>query len=145
MNSQRVNQQNQNSKGGVFYSLINVQKLLEVAVYSSNDPNILVFIMSLHELGDCCLPDIKTDYCEQCLCIEGSTTTALNPGTTTQSGFETTLITECNVNTGDGYCDDDLNTPTCNYDGGNSIQPSCVKYVKSAAMSFLTCRGLLFG
>ena len=78
------------------------------------------------------MPDIKTDYCDQCLCLEGATagnvtgnqgttTTALNPDTTTtQSGFETTANPQCNLNTGDGYCDDDLNTATCNYDGGNA-------------------------
>ena len=30
--------------------------------------------------GDCCLSDIKTDYCSECLCLEGnSTTTTAGP------------------------------------------------------------------
>ena len=101
------------------------------------------------------MPEVKTDYCDQCLCLEGATvgnvtgnqgttTTPLNPDTTTQSGFETTANAQCNVNTGDGYCDDDLNTATCNYDGGNAFYKAKLLCQLTLHLQ-QTYRGLLFG
>ena len=52
--------------------------------------------------GDCCGPDVKDNYCTECICYESSScSNELLP-----------LI-------GNGYCDDETNTVNCNYDGGD--------------------------
>ena len=65
--------------------------------------------------GDCCGSNVNTDYCIECLCLEGG---GGSGGTTTPSG--TTDSGGCNQGwIGDGYCDDINNNLDCTYDGGD--------------------------
>ena len=66
--------------------------------------------------GDCCGSNVNTDYCTECLCLEGggggSGGSTTPTGTTTSGGCNLDWIT-------DGYCDDINNHLACNYDGGD--------------------------
>ena len=54
--------------------------------------------------GDCCGSNVNTNYCTECICLEGIV--AVSGG--------------CNQEwIGDGYCDDINNNLNCNYDGGD--------------------------
>ena len=67
--------------------------------------------------GDCCGSNVNTDYCDECLCLEGGGGGG-SGGTTTPSG--TTPSGGCNHGwIGDGYCDDINNKLDCTYDGGD--------------------------
>ena len=71
--------------------------------------------------GDCCAPDVDTNYCTVCQCLSegGSTEGNVTLATTTLS--LTTSSGGCS-NPGrvsDNYCDDGNNNQECNYDGGD--------------------------
>ena len=51
--------------------------------------------------GDCCGPNVDTQYCQECICIENLSCAA-----------PPTLI-------GNGFCNDEANTAECSYDGGD--------------------------
>ena len=53
--------------------------------------------------GDCCGPCINTDFCINCSCLSNVIGSAAVP----------------NALIGNGYCNDELNTPGCNFDGGD--------------------------
>ena len=58
--------------------------------------------------GDCCLPNINTEHCTECVChLKKTCKTGNHP-----------LV-------GDGYCNDETNNADCNYDGGDCCG-SCV-------------------
>ena len=66
--------------------------------------------------GDCCGPNVSTQSCTECLCLEGGG--GGSSGTTTPSG--TTIGGDCNQGwIADGLCDDINNNLACNYDGGD--------------------------
>ena len=72
--------------------------------------------------GDCCLDFVQKDYCSFCICHE------LESETTTPNIFlSTTTKTSCQLNfadeIGNGICNDYINTPLCNYDGGDCCLP----------------------
>ena len=68
--------------------------------------------LNVFRLGDCCLPVINSEWCEECICHEDGKRHPDDPEQTTQAG--------CHLpNIGDGYCDDSTNTAECNYDGGD--------------------------
>ena len=71
-----------------------------------------------YDAGDCCLSDIKKEYCIDCLCLEGGNSTTSDTSTTTTI---TTSTHPCKqiLWVGDGYCDDVTNNVECNYDGGD--------------------------
>ena len=79
-----------------------------------------VSCFSLQLVGDCCLPDIKTDYCQQCACLEAGTGMTYGTGSTLPPGTDgTTSLCHNDRFVADGYCDDSTNTELCNYDGGD--------------------------
>ena len=51
--------------------------------------------------GDCCGPDVNTQYCTECQCLGCAKTNWV----------------------GDGFCDDFTNNPECTYDGGDCCGP----------------------
>ena len=53
--------------------------------------------------GDCCSPNINTEFCSECICYMKETCKA---------SFIPSLV-------GDGICHDDTNNDECNYDGGD--------------------------
>ena len=59
--------------------------------------------------GDCCGHNVNVDHCSQCNCYYKEICDA---------GVTNNLV-------GDGYCDDETNTPACDYDGGDCCG-SCV-------------------
>ena len=66
--------------------------------------------------GDCCGSNVNTEWCTECLCLEGGG--GSGGGTTTSSG--TTTVVGCNQGwIADGYCDDINNNLDCTYDGGD--------------------------
>ena len=68
--------------------------------------------------GDCCGPDIYTDYCVECICYESSFSSS---GTTsTPSSCESPLVNFV----GDGSCDDENNNEGCQFDGGDCCGPN---------------------
>ena len=68
--------------------------------------------------GDCCGSNVYTNYCTECLCLEGGGGGGGSGGTTTPSG--TTISGDCNQGwIADGYCDDINNNLACTYDGGD--------------------------
>ena len=44
--------------------------------------------------GDCCLSDIKKDYCNECLCLEGGNSTNTTTGSP-EGKFKTILLFVC--------------------------------------------------
>ena len=66
--------------------------------------------------GDCCGPNVNTQYCNICQSLEGggggSGGTTTTSGTTTGGGCNQWIIA-------DGYCDDINNNLACTYDGGD--------------------------
>ena len=97
--------------------------------------------------GDCCLDPPMTDYCVECLCLEIEIVPlppappppiglilggSLPLGSTTLSPNDTNAVSaECLYSFAEedaltwmskyqnGICDDKLNTPQCNFDGGD--------------------------
>ena len=71
--------------------------------------------------GDCCGPNVNTQYCTACQCLGDGGSSGGNGtlGTTTPS--LTTNSGGCSSPNwvGDGYCDDGNNNQECNYDGGD--------------------------
>ena len=65
------------------------------------------------------MADIKTDYCQQCVCLEGGTGVTYGPWTGTTLPHGTTSLCHNDRFVADGYCDDSTNTELCNYDGGD--------------------------
>ena len=66
------------------------------------------------------MPDIKTDYCQQCACLEGGTGMTYGTGSTLPPGTDgTTSLCHNDRFVNDGYCDDSTNTELCNFDGGD--------------------------
>ena len=62
--------------------------------------------------GDCCLASINTTSCSECKCkIEDE---VMNPH----------LICPIYTTIGDGVCNDENNTPVCQYDGGDCCLPN---------------------
>ena len=61
--------------------------------------------------GDCCLPNIKTDHCNQCICHEDN---LRHPGFTRNlhGSCETSLIYN-------GFCNDQVNHIKCGFDGSD--------------------------
>ena len=78
-------------------------------------------------IGDCCLPEIQSDYCIECICHEDGTrhpdasqwdtwnTGSSSSQTTTEPANPDTCRDD---DIGDGWCDDVYNIPGCEYDGG---------------------------
>ena len=60
-----------------------------------------------YDSGDCCGPNVNTQYCTECICYAD-----LNCAAPLE------LI-------GDGFCNDEANTQNCNYDNGDCCG-SCV-------------------
>merc|ERR1719433_1706189 len=52
--------------------------------------------------GDCCGPDVNTDHCSECECLDPAWG-----------------LCELPHLKGDNYCDDENNHPGCEYDGGD--------------------------
>ena len=72
--------------------------------------------------GDCCGSNVNTQYCTECLCLEGGGGGG-SAGSTTPSG--TTTDGSCiQVWIGDGYCEDINNNLACTYDGGDCCGPN---------------------
>ena len=81
--------------------------------------------------GDCCLPNVQTDYCVECLCLETDTAIIAS----TLSATISTCLAKHLI--GDGYCDDDTNNMICNYDGGDC----CFSVVNTAYCEKCQCLG----
>ena len=60
--------------------------------------------------GDCCGSNVNTDYCMECLCLEGG-----EGGGGGAEGCNQYIV----VYIGDGYCQDYNNNLDCTYDGGD--------------------------
>lgn len=59
--------------------------------------------------GDCCLAEVKTDYCTTCICNK----------------YENCTADHSNI--GDGICHDETNNEDCSYDGGDCCGACVVK------------------
>ena len=71
--------------------------------------------------GDCCGNNVNTEYCTQCLCLEGEG--GGSGGTTTP--FKNMTTGGCNQGwIADGYCDDINNNLDCTYNGGDCCGPN---------------------
>ena len=90
--------------------------------------------------GDCCGPNVNTQYCTNCSCLDpnggnggSSTTTAASTTTnpTTAGGCNSGWI-------GDNYCDDINNNMGCSYDGGDCCD-SCGSGVNTQWCSVCAC------
>ena len=74
--------------------------------------------------GDCCGPNVNTNVCTECQCLEGGEEGS-GGGITTTSGTTATCYywLSCNQGMilwiGDGYCDDVNNNEACCFDGGD--------------------------
>merc|ERR1712223_1911255 len=69
--------------------------------------------------GDCCGPDVNTDHCSQCECLDpnfGGPTTAPPPPVTTEGPSDACGSPQW---FGDNYCDDENNNEECGWDGGD--------------------------
>lgn len=65
--------------------------------------------------GDCCLIGIFTDFCLACICCEDETR---------HPDYHSLPENKCTPPwLGDGYCDEDLNAPECNFDSGDCCLP----------------------
>ena len=74
--------------------------------------------------GDCCGSNVNTQYCTECLCLEGGGGGG-SEGTTTSSNITITGPVACSQGwVGDGYCDDINNNVGCNFDGGDCCGPN---------------------
>ena len=73
--------------------------------------------------GDCCGPDIYTDYCVECICYESSiSSSGTTPTPFTTSGSGATNEGGCEssaVFLGNGFCEDEYNNEGCQFDGGD--------------------------
>ena len=61
--------------------------------------------------GDCCGSNVNTDWCTECLCLEGGVTTPSGSG-------------GCSNWIGDLICDDVNNNEACSFDGGDCCGPN---------------------
>merc|ERR1719288_7361 len=69
--------------------------------------------------GDCCGPDVNTDHCSECECLDpnaGGPTTVQPPPVTTEGPSDACGSPQW---FGDNYCDDENNTEECGWDGGD--------------------------
>ena len=69
--------------------------------------------------GDCCGPNVNTQYCSDCQCLDpnGNSTTGGPPAPTSSTNQPPG---SCNSGwIGDGFCDDVNNHLDCSYDGGD--------------------------
>ena len=71
--------------------------------------------------GDCCGPNVNTDYCTVCQCLSEGGSSGGNGGIATTTPSLTTNNGGCanQAWVGDGYCDDGNNNQECNFDGGD--------------------------
>merc|ERR1712121_443218 len=72
--------------------------------------------------GDCCGDDVKTNYCDECQCLDPNEITTTESTTAEAPTTEATATEDTCTNpqwVGDNYCDDNLNTAECDWDGGD--------------------------
>ena len=81
--------------------------------------------------GDCCGPNVNTQWCTECLCLNENVTTTNSTGSISTTTWSTSggiwssttgsgVVGGCNTGwMGDSYCDDFNNNIECNYDGGD--------------------------
>ena len=81
--------------------------------------------------GDCCLPNVHTDYCVECQCLDPDHEASAITSTASIACLSEHLI-------GDGYCDDVTNNAICNYDGGDC----CFAKTNTLFCTECQCKGI---
>jgi len=80
--------------------------------------------------GDCCGPNVITNYCAECECLDEDYTTKETTTTTTTTTKATPCFGNCTFENchwiGDGICDDGANNLDCNFDGGDCCGPNVI-------------------
>merc|ERR1719382_517091 len=76
--------------------------------------------------GDCCGPNVNTEWCSDCQCLDPNGDGGGSGGNSTTGGppapTSSTNQPPASCNSGwiaDGYCDDVNNNVDCSYDGGD--------------------------
>ena len=87
--------------------------------------------------GDCCGPNVQTNWCDVCECKQPVTTqpvTTVVVTTPSQQGCQVPSWVE------DGYCDDENNFADCDFDGGDCCGPNVNTFYCTACECKQSCQ-----